>query len=75
VIAWVAEGFDAASGSEWFWSASKAGASCAAACRCAVRRRQFGSATPAPVTNLNLGNNEQADAATAFDDNGTGKTG
>jgi hypothetical protein len=36
---------------------------------------QFGSATPAPFTNLNLGNNEQADAATAFDDNGTGKTG
>jgi len=36
---------------------------------------QFGSATPPPVTNLNLGNNEQADAATAFDDNGTGKTG
>ena len=35
---------------------------------------QFGSATPAPFTNLNLGNNEQADAATAFDDNGTGTT-
>ena len=35
---------------------------------------QFGSATPAPFTDLNLGDNEQADAATAFDDNGTGTT-
>jgi hypothetical protein len=35
---------------------------------------QLGSAQPAPFTNLNLGNNEQADAATAFDDNGTGTT-
>jgi hypothetical protein len=35
---------------------------------------QFGTVTPAPFTNLNLGNNEQADAATAFDDNGTGTT-
>jgi hypothetical protein len=35
---------------------------------------QLGTATPAPFTNLNLGNNEQADAATAFDDNGTGTT-
>jgi hypothetical protein len=25
-------------------------------------------------TNLNLANNEEADAATAFDDNGTGTT-
>jgi len=29
---------------------------------------------PVPFTNLNLANNEQADAATAFDDNGTGTT-
>jgi hypothetical protein len=29
---------------------------------------------PVPFTNLNLANNEEADAATAFDDNGTGTT-
>jgi hypothetical protein len=39
-----------------------------------VNTFQLGTATPAPFTNLNLANNEQADAATAFDDNGTGTT-
>ena len=33
---------------------------------------QFGTATPAPFTNLNLGNNEQADAATTRKYGGTG---
>lgn len=35
---------------------------------------QLGTAQPVPFTNLNLANNEQADAATGFEDNGTGTT-
>jgi hypothetical protein len=35
---------------------------------------QFGTATPVPFTNLDLASNEQADAATAFVDTGTGTT-
>lgn len=33
-----------------------------------------GTALTPPLTNLKAGNSEQADAATAFDDNGTGTT-